>query len=78
MIRGTFITVINVTYINLVNIQTKNRRVKKMSEFVTISVSRITREFFRKNGSKGESYDDVLQRMIPSLKGYHKEEKKES
>jgi len=49
-----------------------------MSEFVTISVSRITREFFRKNGSKGESYDDVLQRMIPSLKGYHKEEKKES
>lgn len=42
-----------------------------MSEFITISVSKITRVFFKKYGSKDETYDDILKRMIPELKKFH-------
>jgi len=48
-----------------------------MSDFITISVSKITREFFRKHGSKDETYDDILKRMIPELKAFHEKYKED-
>jgi len=42
-------------------------------DITTIQVLKDTREKLKELGSKGETYDEIIQRLIKKIKGSHKE-----